>query len=98
MAREFQLPGIGLDKLCPQSFSAENLELIPFLFVMLGNEHREDCMCVALHFPRDELWPFSLWVFLTSLRQTELCPLGGDRRGTGQDYVCGIAPFCLHPG
>lgn len=99
VAWEVQLPGIGVDKVCPKSFFADNLELVFFLFLMLGNEDRADSMCVAPHFLRDELRAFSLWVFLTSLRQNELCPLGGDRGGTGQDSVCWIVgPFYLCPG
>lgn len=43
-----------------KSFSAENLELVSFLFLMLGNEEKADCMCVAPYFPRYELWAFSL--------------------------------------
>ena len=28
--KEVWLPEVGLDKLCPKSFSVENLELLPF--------------------------------------------------------------------
>lgn len=38
-----------------KSFSAENLELVSFLFLMLGNEEKADCMCVA-PFPPTYVW------------------------------------------
>ena len=74
----------------PNLFSAENLELVPFLFLMFGNRERQDYMCVAPHFPRDELWVFNLGMLLRNLSQSE--PLGSDERRVkgGLDSVCGV--------
>lgn len=87
---EVWLPEIGVDKVCPTLFSAETLDLAPVLFLMLEDIGRADCMCMAPHSPRDELWTFSLWVLLRNLSQSELCPLGSDREGQGWTQCVGL--------
>lgn len=36
---ELWLPETGVAKVCPKSFSAENLEFVPILFLMSGKLH-----------------------------------------------------------
>lgn len=90
---EVWLPEIGVDKVCPTSFSAENLELVPFLFLMLGNRERADCMCMAPQFPGMSCGLSVFGCFLEPESEYTV-PFGQRHGGAGLDSVCGtVGPF-----